>query len=96
MKFRMAVFILAVFVVLAGLHLFIYTQNIGLKYRTTNLKIKLQEIRSKNRQSGSIVARKENLAFIEKTAKEKLDMLYPAKINYILPDTGKSSTEATP
>lgn len=98
-KFRRAVFILIIFVILAGIHLFIYTQNIDLKYKTTDLKIKLSEIKSKNRELISQVAKKENLAFIEKMAKEKLGMIYPEKINYILiprQSSGKFSKEARP
>ena len=98
-KFRRAVFILIIFVVLAGIHLFIYTQNIDLKYKTTDLKIKLKDIRSKNRQLISQVAKKENLPYIEKIAREKLDMIYPEKINYILTprhSSGQISKEANP
>jgi cell division protein FtsL len=90
-RFRRAVFTLIVFVILAGIHLYIYTQNIGLKYKITDLKIKLSELRSRNRKLISQVAKKENLPYIEKIAKEKLDMIYPEKINYIL-----VSREASP
>lgn len=84
-KFRQATLILIVFVLLAGIHLYINTQNIGLKYKVTDLKIKLSEIRSKNRLIGSQVAREESLSRIEKYAREKLKMTYPEKINYIFP-----------
>ncbi|KPJ63821.1 hypothetical protein AMJ44_13905 [candidate division WOR-1 bacterium DG_54_3] len=83
-RFRRAVFVLIIFVILAGIHLYIYTQNIGLKYKITDLKIKLSELRSRNRRLVSQVAEKENLPYIEKIAKEKLDMIYPEEINYIL------------
>ena len=83
-NFRRAVFVLVVFVVLSGIHLYINTQNIGLKYEVTDLKIKLSKLRSANRLLGSQVARKENLPQIEKIAKEKLKMVYPAKMNYVL------------
>lgn len=98
-KFRKAVLVLIIFVVLAGVHLFIYTQNIDLKYKTTDLKIKLKEIRSKNRELISQVAKKENLPYIEKIAREKLDMIYPEKINYIRAPrhgSGRVSKEANP
>ena len=84
-KFRQAIFILMVFVALAGVHLYINTQNIALKYKVTDLKIRLSEIRSKNRLIGSQVAIKEDLSRIEKYAREKLRMTYPKKINYIFP-----------
>ncbi|MFC1511488.1 septum formation initiator family protein [Candidatus Margulisiibacteriota bacterium] len=95
-KFRRAVFILTVFVLLAAIHLFFNTQNIKHKYVVTDLKIKLGELRSKNRNLGSRVAGKENLAHIEKVAREKLRMIYPSKINYILPDQTDSSKKASP
>ena len=87
--FRRAVFTLVVIVILSAIHLFIYTQNMDLKYKTTDIKIKLSEIRSKNRLLGSKVARKENLAYVEKFAREKLGMIYPKNINYILPHQDK-------
>lgn len=93
--FRKAIFILVVMVVLAGIHLFIYTQNMTLKYKVTDLKIRFSELRSKNRQLGSQVAAKENLAYIEKFAREKLEMIYPKKMNYIL-KTDDSSKGTTP
>ncbi len=84
MKFRRAVLILIIFVILSGIHLFIYTQNINLKYRVIDLKIKLNELRSKNRLLGSQVAKKGNLSYIEHVARKKLGMIYPKEINYIL------------
>ena len=101
-KFRLAVFILAVLVVFAGVHLFFYTQNIGIKYRATDAKIKLQDLKSNNRALESQLAAQENLWSIEKTAKEKLKMFYPEQINYILPseqgskEATTSTTEANP
>lgn len=83
-NFRLAVSILALFIFLAGLHLVINTRNINLKYQLTDLKVRLAESKSKTRSLGGQAAREENLADIEKTAKGKLDMIYPAKINYIV------------
>lgn len=85
MKFRQAIFILIILLFLAIIHLFIYTQNITLKFKITDLKIKFSQIRSKNRSLASEVARKENLKEIEKIAKERLGMIYPEKIIYLLP-----------
>lgn len=85
MNFRRAVFILVVFLLLAGIHLFVYAQNISLKYELTDLKVKLSELNSRKRQLASQVAREENLGYVEKTAKEKLKMIYPERIIYILP-----------
>jgi len=72
--------------ILAGIHLYINTQNIDVKYKVTDLKIKLAQVRSQNRNLGSVIAQKENLSYIEKVARTKLDMIYPEKINYILPN----------
>lgn len=83
-KFRRAVFVLLTLLALAGIHLYINTQNIGLKYKVTDLKIQLEDIRSQNRELGSRVAQKENLSYIEKVARNRLNMIYPEKINYIL------------
>jgi len=83
MNFRKAVFILVVFLILSGIHLFIFAQNISLKYQITDIKVKLSELNNRNRQLGSQAAKEEDLAFIEKTAKEKLGMAYPEKIIYI-------------
>ncbi|MBU0672542.1 MAG: cell division protein FtsL [Candidatus Margulisbacteria bacterium] len=90
-NFRKAVFILTIFVVLAGIHLYINTQNISLKYEVTDLKTKLSELKSKNRLLGSQVAKKENLPEIEQIAKKKLNMVYPENINYVA-----ATKEATP
>jgi cell division protein FtsB len=84
MKFKRAVLILITFVVLSGIHLWIYTQNIDIKYRVTDLKLKLNKLRAKNRLAGLEVAKKENLSYIEKTAKRKLGMVYPEQVNYVV------------
>jgi cell division protein FtsB len=96
MKFKRAVLILIIFVALAGIHLYIYTQNIDIKYRVTDLKTKLTRIRTRNRQLGITVAKKENLSYIENVAKNKLGMIYPEKINYVLSNPGQVSKEARP
>lgn len=82
-NFKQAVLVLVVLVVLSGIHLYINTQNIGLQYQVTELRSKLDELRSANRLLGSQVAGKENLERIETTAKKQLDMVYPEKINYV-------------
>ncbi|MFC1637694.1 hypothetical protein ACFL1W_01600 [Candidatus Margulisiibacteriota bacterium] len=91
MKFKRAVLILVTFVALSGIHLYIYTQNINIKYRVTDLKVKLTGLRTRNRLRGLEVARKENLSHIENTAKNKLGMIYPEQINYVV-----ASGEARP
>jgi len=90
-KFRKALSVLVLFVVFAGIHLFVYTHNISLKYKITDTKMKLYEVVSKNRELGSELAAKENLANVEKIANSKLNMIYPETVNYIL-----ASAEAKP
>ena len=84
MNFRSALTVLIVFLLLAGTHLFIYAQNISLKYKLTDIKIKIAEVNSANRILGSQVARAENLPEIEKIARDKLGMIYPENMNYII------------
>jgi cell division protein FtsL len=98
-KFIRALMILTVVVILAGIHLYINTQNIALKYEVTDLKAKLAKIKSSNRELGGNVAIQENLPKIEKIAKNKLGMIYPKKMNYVLVTAGASaisSKEANP
>lgn len=83
MKFRLAIFMLAVVLALALVHLYVYTQNITLKFQITDLKVKLSELRSRNRSLAAEAARRENLKEIEKMAREKLGMFYPEKIIYL-------------
>jgi cell division protein FtsL len=97
MNFRRAVLILVVILFLAGIHLYVYARNIILKYEITDLKIKLSELKSQNRQLGSQVARAEDLSQIEKIAQGKLGMVYPSKITYILPgETPNAPSSPTP
>lgn len=91
LNFRKAFLILTIFLILAGIHLYIYAQNITLKYENTDLKIKLMELEDKNQHLKIEIAQKENLSQVEKVAKEKLGMIYPKKINYVI-----VSKEVTP
>lgn len=84
MNFRKYLFVIIFFLILAGIHLFFFVKNVSLKYSITSLKLKFIEINSKTRMLGSLVAKEQNLTFIEKTAKEKLGMLYPEKMNYLV------------
>jgi len=80
-KYAAALVIILAFVLL---HLYIQTKSITLKYEVTNLKIKLKEIKSKNRMLAADLSKEESLNKIEKTAKEELGMDYPANVNYIV------------
>jgi cell division protein FtsB len=82
--FRKAVAILVLFLALAGTHLFVYAQNMVLTYQITDLKMKRAELSSLTRTLGGQAARGEDLAYIEKTAEGKLEMIYPADITYIV------------
>lgn len=84
MNFRKWLSLIVFFLVFSAVHLSIFVQNISLTYRLTEGKIKLSELNSRNRLLGGSVAREENLVFIEKTAKEKLGMVYPENIKYII------------
>ncbi|MFA4844664.1 MAG: hypothetical protein WC632_06950 [Candidatus Margulisiibacteriota bacterium] len=81
--FRLAVSTLLVFLLLAGVHLFIYAQNINLTYRINDQKIKLNETISRRRQLDSQAARGEDLPLIEKKA-QALGLVYPEKVHYII------------
>lgn len=95
-NFRKAVAILVLFLALAGLHLFIYAKNIGLKYRVTDLKIKLAELNSLSRTLGSQLSQEEDLNYVEKIAKTKLGMIYPENITYIVMSaSGRRSSTVT-
>jgi len=84
MNFRLAVFILIFFLCLSGLHLFIFAQNMTVKYRLNEIKIKLGEVKSQNRILEVNLARAVNLGEVEKSAKGKLEMVYPEEILYIV------------
>jgi cell division protein FtsB len=95
-NFRKAVAVLALFLALAGVHLFIYAKNIGLKYKITDLKIKLAELNSLSRQLGSRLSQEEDLDHVEKYAKTKLGMVYPDNITYIVMSaSGRRSSTVT-
>ena len=95
-NFRKAVAILVLFLALSGVHLYISARNIGLKYRATDLKIKLAEMNSLSRTLGSQMSQGEDLAYIEKTAKAKLGMVYPENVTYIVMDArGRLSSQGT-
>jgi hypothetical protein len=70
---------------LALVHLFIYTKNIGLHYETKQNKIKLRELHDQTRGLQGIIARKRSLYRIESVAKEKLNMEWPAEVTYVYP-----------
>jgi hypothetical protein len=84
MNFRLAVSVLLVFLLFSGLHLFIFAQNMTVKFRLNEVKIKLAESQSRNRILEVNLARAQTMAEVEKTAKGKLGMVYPTTILYIV------------
>lgn len=74
----------ALILVLAMLHLYIFTRSISLKYEVADLKDKFQKIYRSNRYLSSLVAKKESLDRIERIAKEKGRMYYPKEVSYIM------------
>lgn len=72
-----------IIVLMAFIHLFFFAQSVSLKYELTDLKMKFMEIYQKNRYTQSVLAGRESLELLEKSA-QKLDMVYPEDINYIV------------
>ena len=93
-NFRKAVAVLALFLALAGTHLFFYAQNMVLTYEITDLKMKRAELNSLTRALGGQAAREEDLAAIEKTAETKLGMSYPADVTYIVMSAPRRPAQA--
>jgi hypothetical protein len=81
--FRLAVSTLILFLLLAGIHLFLVAQNVDLNYRLNDLKIRLNEVISHRRQLDGQAARNEDLPLIEQKAKA-LKMVYPEKVHYVI------------
>ena len=95
MNFRKYLFVIIFFLVLAGVHLFFYARNITFQYQLTGIKVRLAELTSQNRELGGLAAKAEDLAYVEKTAREKLGMIYPAQVIYILGTREVGSGPAT-
>ena len=66
------------------LHLYIFTKSVATKYEIADLKVKLKELKSRNRVIASKLANEESLPKIEKESSEKLKMYYPETVNYIV------------
>lgn len=89
MKLLRAFAILVIFVTLSAVHLAIYTSSINIGYTIDELKGKLENLRNENRYLNYLVAKEEALPRIEQIAKNKLKMVYPEKMNYIITSTGE-------
>lgn len=77
-------YLAAVILGLMLVHLYISTKSVALKYDGTRLKIKLAEIKSRNRALACQLARIESMPNIEQKAQGGLNMFYPEEINYIV------------
>ncbi len=88
---REAFIILLLFVALAFIHLFIYTQNINMKYEIENAKRKYLNLHSENRNLRAVVEKKKSLSRIENIAINKLHMIRPKTINYVKMVTEEST-----
>ncbi|MBU0630866.1 MAG: septum formation initiator family protein [Candidatus Margulisbacteria bacterium] len=85
MKFRQILAVIMFFLLLSGIHLFFNAINIRLKYQLTDLRIKWQELISRNRELGTRIAIIENLDSIDQIAKSRLGMYYPDEVIYVVP-----------
>jgi len=70
--------------ILAFVHLFIFTKSVSLKYEVANLKVNFNKEYQDNRYLNNSLAEAESLDKIEKVATGKLGMYYPPTINYIV------------
>jgi len=87
MKIIRAFTILLMFVILAAIHLAIYTSSMKVGYEIDGSKKELEKLRSENRYLNYLVAKEESLPRIEQIAKGKLNMVYPEKMNYVVAST---------
>lgn len=81
---RWYIFLVTAVIILALVHLFIFTGSIGINYDLVKKKMAFQELHQENRRLNCLLARAESLEKVEKIATTKLDMLYPENMNYII------------
>ena len=92
MKISKAYAVLGIFFLLAVIHLSLWTHTLSLNYKIAEQKAMYAKVKSENRGLKYLVAKESSLQKIDNAAKGKLNMEYPAKMNYII----VSTTEATP
>jgi len=82
---KIPAFLLAMITIflLALLHLYIYTKNIGLDYEVKQLKVKLGKLYDDERNLKSIVSGKRSLSRIDNLASKELGLVYPEKMTYV-------------
>jgi cell division protein FtsL len=71
-------------VILAVFHLYIYTKNVGVNYEIEALKETFNKLYSENHYLASEISALSRLDRIEGVAKNKLNMFYPEKVNYLI------------
>jgi cell division protein FtsL len=81
---RRYIILVGLIVLLALVHLYIFTRSIGLKYNIARLRIEFSRHYQENRKLNNWVARAESLDKVERVATGSLNMFYPEKINYII------------
>lgn len=89
MRLRLALFILFLLVAASTVHLAIYTMNIDLKYEVEGLKRDLLALNNELRALEADAAVKRNLGRIESVAVNKLKMIRPESIHYIVAPTAE-------
>ncbi len=83
-KILRALFVVALIAVLSAIHLTIFNQNINRSYKIVAQNRKLDALRDTNRYLNYKVAQKESLERIENIAINKLNMVYPKDVKYLL------------
>ncbi len=80
---KYAIYIIII-LVLAVVHLFIFTKSIGLNYDMAKIKAQYDKAYKENRELNFKLAKGESLDNIETAAKTKLGMVYPDTMEYII------------
>lgn len=91
MKMPQFIIVAIVFFLLSIIHLTFNAQNMRANYDVENLKLKRNELYSKNRLLSTKAAQKSSLSRVEKIAREKLKMVYPEEMHYIIKKTAEAS-----
>ena len=71
-------------IILALVHLYVYTKNVGINYEIEAMKETFNKLYSENHYMASEISALSRLDRIEKLAKENLKMVYPEKVNYLI------------
>ena len=75
---------ISILIVLALLHLYIYTKNVGVNYEIEAMKTQFSDLYSENHYLASEISAQSRPDRIEDYAKNKLGMEYPVQINYLI------------